>query len=501
MEHASTKGEGGAKAWRAVLVGAVVVGTLGIAVLILSGCGDDAAADDLGTDLGMDGATSPDGGGAETVSFPDCPSDIWEGLADYDDVGELTECPADEPVAASLFQLGGVTIDNNGASLTPCVAALCDATYVYVASNRLPHYDFVQTTPNALVEALTVQRIPREPTPLPENAAATNAATADGCIDGYEQHVMAPGNATAQEPSGLCANGGELALFEALAGGRADYQGIACLGGVGFLISGAPVFGPNEAANPDPWGTPAATAPEPAAGGAGALALCGGHTANEMHYHYVAEACFERDVVTGAPATSYVEAAERWNLADELNGDCTEASGILGWSYDGYPIKGPCACMARGADGACTDLRRATSSWTYDGLGAWEAESGLPSDGALDLERTACDSNADCPDADYRCTWALNAGEGGVTPAKQCVLIDYGWCGNRYAERAEVAGRVFLDRCNGVESADGYAYHATASFPHLQGCYRGVPAEQAGGGMMGGGGMGGGGMGGGPPGG
>jgi hypothetical protein len=31
----------------------------------------------------------------------------------------------------------------------PCVEARCDANYAYIASNNLPHYDFVQTTPNA----------------------------------------------------------------------------------------------------------------------------------------------------------------------------------------------------------------------------------------------------------------------------------------------------------------------------------------------------------------
>ncbi|MEM1418520.1 MAG: YHYH protein [Myxococcota bacterium] len=467
---------------------------LALGALVAFGCGDDDGGGtngDMGSvDGGLaDGGTADAGGTSGTITFPDCPSDIWAGLADYDDVGELADCPADEPVAASLLQLGGVTIDNNGETMTPCVAALCDATYVYVATNRLPHYDFVQTTPNALVEQLTVVRIPRDPTPLGENAAATDAAAADGCIDGYEQHVVTPGDATAQEPSGLCANAGDVALFEALADGRVDYQAIPCLGGFGFLISGAPVFGPNEAGFPDPWGNPGATAPETAADALGALDLCGGHTANEMHYHYVAEACFERDAGSGAPATSYVEAAERWDLAEELNGECLAESPIVGWSYDGYPIKGPCVCMTRDASGACTELRRATSSWTYEGLGSWEGASGLASEGALDLEGMACTTNADCPDNDYRCTWALNAGDGGVTSSKQCVLIDYGWCGNRYAERAEVAGRVFLDRCNGTLGADGYAYHTTASFPHIQGCYRGVPATQAGGGggMMGGG--------------
>ncbi|MEM9074682.1 MAG: YHYH protein [Myxococcota bacterium] len=460
-------------------------------VMGLLGCGDSAPV----TDAAADG-TEPDGGtdagmldAGEGVSFPACPSDIWAGLDDLEDVGELSACPEEELRATSLFQLTGVTIDNNGEAMVPCIAARCSDEFAYVATNSIPHYDFVQTTPNELVENLVVYRVPRTPSFLAATAV-DDAAGFTGCVDGYEQHIASPGNATPTEPSGLCANTGETLYFENLSGGRVDYQAIPCLGTAAFLISGTSANAPNEAGFPDPWGNPAATLPDTAADALGALDLCGGHTGGDMHYHSVAGACFARDA-SGAPANSYVAATEDWNLEAELTGACTEESPIVGWSLDGYPIKGPCVCLARDDAGICTDVRRAYSSWVYEGLGSWEAESEVSSEGALDLEGMACEDNSDCADEDYRCTWALRDDGDDVVAAKQCVLIDYGWCSHRYAERTtDRTDRVFLDRCNGVEDADGYAHRTTMSFPYILGCYRGAPAEQAARGMMMGGGMG-----------
>ena len=135
---------------------------------------------------------------------------------------------------------------------------------------------------------------------------------------------------------------------------------------------------------------------------------------------------------TGAPANSYVAAAEAWDLEEMLTGDCTEESAIVGYSTDGYPIKGPCVCMARDGEGTCTDVRRVMSSWVYEGLGAWEEESELASGTTFEFEGIDCTSNEDCDNEDSWCAFALTDTDGEVTVRRQCTLIDYGWCSHRY---------------------------------------------------------------------
>ncbi len=464
-----------------------------LSVVVALGCGDDDSPDsDAGTDAASDTAAdvvTTDAGDDPDAGESACPTDIWAGIDDYELEGELVDCPADVDVAGSLFNLNGIEIDNNGTAMTPCIEARCDDTYVYVATNKLPHYDFVQTTPNELAENVVIYRVPRTPAQLGEAAAAPDVTTFMGCVDGYEQYINNPDNATANEPSGLCANAGETLYYEMLSTGRVDYRGIACLGTAAFVISGVSANGPNEAGFPDPWGNPAAFYPDDGDDALRALDLCGGHTGGDMHYHVVAPACFER-AANGSPANSYVDAAEVWNAEEFLTGDCTEESPIVGWSLDGYPIKGPCVCVTRDGDGTCTDVRRAYSSWIYRGLGAWEAESDVAAGDALTLEGIDCTTDADCDDENFACSWALSEVDGEVVARNQCVLVDYGWCSHTYVDRTDDdrTDIAFLDRCNGVEGADGYAYHVTMSFPYIQGCYRGTPAEQAmGGGMMGGG--------------
>lgn len=59
------------------------------------------------------------------------------------------------------------------------------------------------------------------------------------------------------------------------------------------------------------------------------------------------------------------------------------------------------------------------------------------------------------------------------------------WSAHTYVE-----GAGDLDECNGRTDDDGnYAYYTTDTFPYVLGCYRGVPTENGGGGMMGGPGM------------
>lgn len=385
--------------------------------------------------------------------------------------------PEDPPAAgcdaitASLMNLDGVTIDNEGTSMVPLLEIACSETHATLTSNSLPHYDFVATTPNPLREVTTTIQIPLAPTAI-DATGAVDLSTLDGCTRAYEQYMANPMQGTPQEPSGICAWMGDDAP---VTDGTDTWQRIPCLNTAGIMIDGVPTFSPNEAQVPDPWGNVGFLYPDTAGDwtpqGA-ALDLCGGHTADRMHFHFAHEACFARDA-EGRPSQSYDTATASFDLVAALEDTCTEESGIVGWSVDGYPIAGPCVCMARDASGTCTDLRRARSAYVYAGLGAW-------GDAPVGTEGTACTDDADCctgADCDFACAPVLVDGSDAV--AHRCVLLDYAWCTSAYVEReAAPAGVVYLDRCNGIEGADGYAYHATATFPYLQGCYRGEPAAQ-----------------------
>lgn len=425
------------------------------------------------------------GGPAEPTSC----TPLWDQLADvYPDAGDVAACP-DDPVTASLMRLAGLTIDNNGEPMHPCVEARCDADFVYVASNSLPHYDFVQTTPNPLVENLTIHRVPRQTAPFAKDPGGAEAADAIvGCEDAYAQYLDNAAQATAREPSQLClASAADNPYFyDDLTTGRAYYQKIECLGVTGFMINGDPTFGPNEAATPDPFGNPGFNYPsDPDDMGSGAtLDLCGGHTAAQMHYHAAYAACFAR-TDDGAPATSYVEATADWSFKDAIDGSCTEESPIFGWSPDGYPIKGPCVCTARDDQGNCSELRWARSAWVYAGLEAWGDDPGEAA--ALDVEGMPCSDDSECcvgQGCNFQCSHAVfddAKAPGGSLVDRRCVLLDYAWCTHRYIDRSaagDTGSFAYLDRCNGFEGPDGFAYHSTLSFPFLPGCYHGAPAEQ-----------------------
>jgi hypothetical protein len=418
--------------------------------------------------------------------------DGWDDLLDlYPDAGALGDCPAGPgfTVLRSLLVVDGLTIDNDGTPMTPCVEARCDADYAYIASNDLPHYDFVPITPNALTEAPGIVRVPLAPAAPGDAVAADGPEVQDGCVDAYDQYVANSGQATAREPSGLCvmADADVPYLRETLASGETSTtHKINCLGTIAVLINGVVVCGPNEAGNPDPYGNPFFYMPDLAGepyveGMSPALDLCGGHTGGSMHYHGANAACFVQ-APDGTPANSYAAASQAWDLEQMLQGPCSEPSPILGWSPDGYPIKGPCVC----ADADCTTVKRARSSWVYSGLGSW----GDPQDGDLATENQPCTSDDDCggQTGNFRCAPVLvgDAGDAGTVVEKRCALLDYSWCTHRHVDRSTHGGAadfLYLDRCNGHEGPDGYAYHATASFPYVQACYHGVPAEISVGGM------------------
>lgn len=458
-------------------------------------------------ETGTQGETGePTGSGGETADLwvPASCFDAWDQVAQlYPDAGALvacTEVAGGEAVVRSLLVLDGISIDNNGQTMQPCVEAKCDEQFAYVATNALPHYDFVATTPNPLVENQMIYKIALAPQSIGQ-AAADDGAAIDGCTEAYAQFLNNPNQATQREPGRYCTVGGQDVQYirdTLAAGGTATYHKIACLNTIAFAINGSPVFGPNEAQMPDPYGSPLFFMPDTAGqpyipdplGQGAALDLCGGHTANAMHYHGFNEACFEQ-AADGAPANSYAEAAQAWDMQAMLDGPCTQESGIVGWSLDGYPIKGACVCTARDGQGNCTEVKRARSAWLYAGLGSWGESA--QEEAALGIENSSCTQDTDCcpggQGCNFRCSYVPVESGGGTEIAQRCTVVDYAWCSHRFVDRSAQQGDgfVYLDRCNGFEGPDGYAYHATASFPYVQGCYRGEPSAVAmGGGMMGG---------------
>jgi len=116
---------------------------------------------------------------------------------------------------------------------------------------------------------------------------------------------------------------------------------IPLLGQIGFTVSGLPIFGPNEAEFPDPYGDPVYN---------GITDGCTGHTAFEYHNHALSQKCLSEEGLV----------AEPWTLPDPT-GD--EPSGVLAWSLDGFPIYGPFGC----GDADCLEVIEYASGWVQTG--------------------------------------------------------------------------------------------------------------------------------------
>ena len=130
----------------------------------------------------------------------------------------------------------------------PTLEARCEDDSLVVSSNAIPHYEFVQMTPNPLVPLDREYRMPLRP-------------------------------ALAEEPS-------PLPLF----------------GPAGVAVNGIPLFGPNEGAVPPPgFGDPIYNQ---------LLDTCMGHTAREYHYHALVQSCFGASAENNKPSPVLAYAAD-----------------------------------------------------------------------------------------------------------------------------------------------------------------------------------------------
>lgn len=233
----------------------------------------------------------------------------------------------------------------NSAYPAPFVDAYCDGDSLVVESNGIPNYEFVPMTPNGLAAQDYVWEVPREP------------VYADTPAD------------------------------------------IPLLGVAGFAVNGLPIYGPNEAGFPDPYGDPVYNS---------IVDDCLGHTAQrgDYHYHALVVAC----------------------VLDAYDAPPGEASPVIGYALDGFPIYGPRGCL----DADCNEVVEFQSG--YEQVGdpstyAWEAHEYVPS-----------------------------------------------------------SDPTVLDECNGRIGPDGtYRYYATEAFPYILGCYHGVTSGGTGADPTGGG--------------
>lgn len=280
--------------------------------------------------------------------------------------GGATGGSDDCPQAASMLDVSKAP-GAGDAYPKPTLSAKCTGDKFVVESNDIPHYTFVQTTPNPLKGQSEHYEIPRNP-----QVAATVSS-------------------------------------------------IPLLGVAGFAVNGMPFFGPNEAGEPadEAYGDPVYN---------GLMDPCMGHTSpGEYHYHSMLVKCLDQNSLVEKP----------WMNEDP---PADEASPIIAWALDGFPVYGPQEC----SDAACSSVVVMKSGYVKIGdpkSHAWDA---------------------------------------------------YEWQASE--------DPTHLDECNGHTGPGGdYHYHQTETFPYILGCYRGTAAGAGGGtggtGGAGTGGAGGGGMG------
>ena len=184
------------------------------------------------------------------------------------------ECLDDAILDVSKFAGAG------GDYAKPKVEASCEGDEFIIRSNGIPHYEFVQITPNPLTVQENVFRLPRHP---------------------------------------------KLAK---------NHEKIPFLGKVGVAVNGISLFGPNEGPVPavERFGDPIFNS---------IMDECLGHTANEYHYHALNQPCLTDGVKEGAPSPILAFALDGFPIFGPLgctDGDCSEVIRYeSSWEMTGDP--------------------------------------------------------------------------------------------------------------------------------------------------------------------
>ena len=486
-------------------------------LLLLSAC--SSGEEEVPTET-TDGTTQPPSDTADTAtiadtgdsSVPSTGTDTdatgscsgWEALTEMHglELADLEACsdPTALWIESTLMNMDGLVItgasvvgDDGGTSAEPCVEVACDADHIYIASNALPHYDpqaqpIFSTTPTPVVH-----KVPLYPTSNVESATADDWRSPQGCDVALSNWVGAvvpevpPSNHCWYQTEDGSYNTGSTMITD----GEETVHKVHCYGQTGTVITGVPTFAPCEEAQPDPYGSPLfATWADPVSL---FVDLCGTHPAAITHNHWLVEACLALDE-DNKPENSYAVGASTFDVEAMDDVVCAEPSAVLGWSYDGHPISGTCVCMERDDEGDCIDVRRARSGYVYAGLARWaddaHSDANVHTDSVtasgLAHELETCSETADCcPDGgrcELYCHPLLVEEEGDVVMEGRCVTPDYSWCSHAFVEHeseVESDGYVYADRCNGLETADGYQYVGTPTFPYVNSCYRDAPTSSA----------------------
>jgi hypothetical protein len=261
----------------------------------------------------------------------------------------------------------------------PTLTGHCTDPYFVVTTNGMPHYTFVQTTPNPLKVVEKTYEIPLEPA-----IAATTTK-------------------------------------------------LPLLGTAGFAVNGMPFFGPNEASQPaeSAWGDPVYN---------GLMDACLGHTAEEYHYHSMLEKCLVAAGLVAEPWTNADPAANTpspiigWALdgfpiygpRDCKDASCAEVSVMLSsyaktgdpktnawdaYTFTAHPDDPTYLDECNGHVGPKGDYHyHVTAGFPYilgcfkgtpngAGGGIMQPDGGMPGDGGM-MGPKACASAGDCTVAD-----------------------------------------------------------------------------------------------------
>ncbi|MBT6175931.1 MAG: YHYH protein [Deltaproteobacteria bacterium] len=245
-------------------------GVFAVACCLIIGCSESNLEDAETQDENSSDQTGGTGSG-ENGSSSTSPAGTGEGMLSGD-------CPQ----AAHFLDIE-MSQGAGGNYPDPTLSVTCMDDYLLVEGNGIPHYTFVQTTPNALTAANHAYQIPLNP------------QVADASTD------------------------------------------IPLLGFVGVAVNGAPFFGPNEGGIPqaEQFGDPVYNNDNSAAAADGSGTLmdgCLGHTANEYHYHALLDICLTPESLNEDP----------WFLSER---DTTLPSPIVGYAADGFPVYGRYGCL------------------------------------------------------------------------------------------------------------------------------------------------------------
>ncbi len=162
----------------------------------------------------------------------------------------------------------------------PRIEGACEGDEFVIRSNGIPHYEFVQITPNPLVERQNEFRVPRRPQ-------------------------------LAEEPAA-----------------------IPFLGTIGAAVNGIALYGPNEGPVPavERFGDPIFNA---------IMDECMGHTADQYHYHALNQPCLTDGVKEGAPSPVLGYALDGFPIRGPLGCADNECGEVIryesSWEMTGDP--------------------------------------------------------------------------------------------------------------------------------------------------------------------